>query len=160
MSSRTSPSTPESKILTRKPKKIASNIIKYRKAGGSFKNPEDLATIYGMTPEKVESLKPLLDFPKTNKSPQKRNFRSASPRKINPPFPFDPNTADSETLAKLGLSKKVISNINNYRNNKGTFRSPDNFSRIYGLSQEDFSRLKPFIAIKPDVAKKNARKNV
>lgn len=62
-------------------------------------------------------------------------------------FPFDPNHADSATLCRLGLSEWQVSNMMKYRRRGGKWRSPDDFHRLYGLSEEDFQRLKPYVRI-------------
>ena len=60
---------------------------------------------------------------------------------------FDPNKADSTELSRLGLSPYVVRNILKYRQKGGRFRTPESFSRIYGLEQEQFETLKPYIRI-------------
>ena len=66
---------------------------------------------------------------------------------------FDPNEADSTELSRLGLSPYVVRNILKYRQKGGCFRTPESFSRIYGLEQEQFETLKPYIRIaRPKVA--------
>ena len=60
---------------------------------------------------------------------------------------FDPNEADSTELSSLGLSPYVVRNILKYRQKGGRFRTPESFSRIYGLEQEQFETLKPYIRI-------------
>ncbi len=62
-------------------------------------------------------------------------------------FPFDPNHADSATLRKLGLSEWQTFNMMKYRRRGGRWRSPDDFKRLYGLSNSDFMRLRPYIRI-------------
>lgn len=64
-------------------------------------------------------------------------------------FPFDPNTADSASLVRLGLAPWQARNVLKYRRKGGRWRSPDDFARLYGLSHEDFLRLKPYIRIAP-----------
>ncbi|MBR1652221.1 MAG: helix-hairpin-helix domain-containing protein [Alloprevotella sp.] len=66
------------------------------------------------------------------------------------PFPFDPNTADSATLLRLGLRPWQAHNCRQYVRKGGRWRSPEHFSRLYGLSREDFERLRPYIAIARD----------
>ena len=61
--------------------------------------------------------------------------------------PFDPNEADSTELSRLGLSPYVVRNILKYRQKGGRFRTPESFSRIYGLEQGQFETLKPYIRI-------------
>lgn len=62
-------------------------------------------------------------------------------------FAFNPNTADSTTLSRLGLSHRVINNLMRYRQKGGYFRKPDDLSKIYGLSEEKFLELKPYISL-------------
>lgn len=65
-------------------------------------------------------------------------------------FPFDPNTTDSLTFVRLGLTPRQALNALTYRRKGGRWRSPRHFSRLYGLSAEDFERLRPFIRIVPE----------
>lgn len=62
-------------------------------------------------------------------------------------FAFDPNTADSATFVKLGLKSFVAANILKFRTKGGKFRTPESFSKVYGISPEKFNELKPYIAI-------------
>lgn len=64
-------------------------------------------------------------------------------------FHFDPNTADAETLTRLGLSSKVAATIVKYRERGGRFRKADDLQKIYTLPEEDFERLRPFVRIEP-----------
>jgi DNA uptake protein ComE-like DNA-binding protein len=59
--------------------------------------------------------------------------------------PFNPNTADSITLTRLGLRSYVVRNILKYRSKGGLFRKPEDFGRIYGMDSEVFHRLMPYI---------------
>ncbi len=65
-------------------------------------------------------------------------------------FSFDPNTADSLTLRRLGLAPWQIRNMMKYRRKGGIWKSADHFARLYGLSEEEFLRLKPFIVIEKE----------
>ena len=60
---------------------------------------------------------------------------------------FDPNLADSIELVRLGLPPYVVRNVIKYRQKGGYFRTPESFSRIYGLTEEKFEELKPYIRI-------------
>ncbi len=62
-------------------------------------------------------------------------------------FDFDPNTADSTQLLRLGLSPWQVRNIYHYRAKGGIYRSADDFSRLYGLTKGQYARLKPHIHI-------------
>jgi DNA uptake protein ComE-like DNA-binding protein len=61
--------------------------------------------------------------------------------------PFDPNEADFEELVALGLSERTARSICNYRDKGGRFRRPEDFKKIYTLSEADYQRLLPYIRI-------------
>lgn len=60
---------------------------------------------------------------------------------------FDPNLADSAQLRALGLSPFVCGNILKYRAMGGLFRQKSDLAKMYGLSQETYKRLKPYIVL-------------
>jgi len=60
---------------------------------------------------------------------------------------FDPNTADSATFVRLGIKPFIASNILKYRHSGGWFKTPADFSKIYGLKPEKFTELEPYISI-------------
>lgn len=65
-------------------------------------------------------------------------------------FAFDPNTADSTALLRLGLSRWQVRAIYRYRNKGGVFRQPADFARLYGLTQRQYRELAPYIRISAD----------
>lgn len=65
-------------------------------------------------------------------------------------FAFDPNTADSTALLRLGLSRWQVRAIYRYRNKGGVFRQPSDFARLYGLTQRQYRELVPYIRISDD----------
>ena len=65
-------------------------------------------------------------------------------------FPFDPNTADSTQLLRLGLRSWQVKNIYKYRANGGVYRTPSDFARLYGLTQKEYHELEPYIRINKD----------
>lgn len=69
--------------------------------------------------------------------------------------PFDPNTADSTTFLTLGLPPWMIKNILRYRAKQGKFRHPDDFKKIYGLTDEQYHVLLPYIRIVKDNIEKD-----
>ena len=62
-------------------------------------------------------------------------------------FPFDPNTADSTQLLRLGLQPWQVRNIYRYRAAGGVYRRPRDFARLYGLTRKQYRRLEPYIRI-------------
>ena len=74
---------------------------------------------------------------------------------------FDPNLADSTELLSLGLSPYVVRNVLKYRAKGGRFSTPESFARIYGLTEEQFRILEPYIYISEAfVRRKPVEKNV
>ena len=62
-------------------------------------------------------------------------------------FEFDPNSADSIELSRLGLPSYVVKNVLKYRAKGGRFKTSASFSKIYGLTPELFAELEPYIRI-------------
>lgn len=65
-------------------------------------------------------------------------------------FYFDPNTADSTELLRLGLQPWQVRNIYRYRAKGGVYRKKEDFARLYGLTVKDYRRLEPYIRISED----------
>lgn len=65
-------------------------------------------------------------------------------------FPFDPNTADSTQLLRLGLQAWQVRSIYRYRAKGGIFRQPSDFARLYGLTKKQYEVLAPYIKIGED----------
>lgn len=60
-------------------------------------------------------------------------------------FPFNPNNADSLTFRSLGLPGWMARNILRYREKGGVFRKAEDFKKIYGLTDEQYAALLPYI---------------
>lgn len=65
-------------------------------------------------------------------------------------FFFDPNTADSTELIRLGLQPWQVRNIYHYRAKGGIYREANDFARLYGLTKKQFEILRPYIKIGED----------
>jgi len=98
--------------------------------------------------------------PKTT-YPQKEKVTNTLPAEL---FHFDPNTADKNTLAQLGLSEKNINTIINYRTKGGRFFKAADLQKIYGLSEANYLQLKDFVRIEqsnraPKYSSQSSEKN-
>lgn len=60
-------------------------------------------------------------------------------------FYFDPNTITESEWKKLGLRDKTIKTIENYLSKGGHFYKPEDLQRIYGLHNDEYERLEPYI---------------
>lgn len=83
----------------------------------------------------------------TSKAVPFREVYYAVPVKVPESFPFDPNTADSTQLLRLGLPPWQVRSIYRYRAKGGRFHRPEDFARVYGMTGEVYGRLKPYIRI-------------
>lgn len=78
---------------------------------------------------------------------------SAYDRIPQPPVqlaPFDPNTADSAALRRLGLPGWMARNVVRYREKGGRFRRAEDFKKIYGLTAGQYETLRPYLRIAPE----------
>lgn len=67
------------------------------------------------------------------------------PKVLFEPFLFDPNKPDSVEWLKLGLSSRQIRTVYNYVSKGGKFRFREDFRKIYGISEEQFEKLMPYV---------------
>ena len=65
-------------------------------------------------------------------------------------FPFDPNTADSTTLLRLGLAPRQVRAIYRYRARLGRYHTLEDFQNVPGLTVEQWERLKDYVRIAPE----------
>ena len=107
---------------------------------------ERVGTSVQLSPEDAAELEA---FAETTK--ERKRQREAERTVLASPFPFNPNTADSATLIKVGLKSWQVKNLLAYRRAGGHWKDADDFKRLYGLSEEEFQRLHPYIQIPPPV---------
>jgi competence protein ComEA len=60
-------------------------------------------------------------------------------------FTFNPNTATKSEFVRLGFKEKTAGTIIKYREKGGVFRIKGDFKKIYGVSDEFYQKLYPFI---------------
>jgi competence protein ComEA len=88
---------------------------------------------------------------------QNQNKRKFADDENRPDFPkrfegkmffFDPNTTSASDWKKLGIADRLIKTIFHYEEKGGHFFKATDLQKLYGLHQEDFQRLMPFIRIR------------
>lgn len=62
-------------------------------------------------------------------------------------FEFNPNTITDEEWNKLGFKDWQIKTINNYKNKGGGWKTKSDVSKIYGLSENHYKQLEPYILL-------------
>jgi DNA uptake protein ComE-like DNA-binding protein len=65
-------------------------------------------------------------------------------------FRFDPNTIDSMALDSLDLPYSVKQNILRFRNKGGRFYKSSDLKRIYGVTDNIFTSIKPYLIFAPE----------
>ena len=85
-------------------------------------------------------------FPADTPSPSTSPSSPTPPREVET-FAFDPNTADSTTLLRLGLAPWQVRAIFNYRAKGGRDHRAEDFKRVPGMTPELYERLAPHITI-------------
>jgi len=130
--------------------KTAQTIINYRNKGGRFKKATDLQKIYTVTADDYNRLKDYIAIPATPQPMAANLAPKTASTTISPsltPFSFNPNTATEAELSALGLSKRVIRTLLNFRSKGGQFYQKEDLQKIYGLKQEEYEQLAPYIEI-------------
>jgi competence protein ComEA len=77
-------------------------------------------------------------------SPKWKNYASNIKGEL---FNFDPNTLDVIGWQKLGVSEKTAATIVKYTSKGGSFKSPEDISKIWGLNDDMVERLLPYVQI-------------
>ena len=138
----------DSLLLLGLPPKTAATIIKYRQKVSPFYRPEDLRKVFTLTETDYQRLAPYIRLagPSAPARQVKMEPRRQSTRSLEP-FPFDPNTATEAELARLGLPERLARNILKYREKGGRFSQPEALKKIYGMEEDTYLALAPFIRI-------------
>ena len=121
-------------------------IKKYEEKGGRFYKKEDLAKIYSIPEEEYKILEPFIRIEKEDKVKEK-NIAGSNEIK---PFPFDPNSLEKDGWIKMGLEEKLVNTILKYRDKGGRFYKKEDLKQIYGLNDDIYSMLEPFVEIPAD----------
>ena len=107
---------------------LAERIVKFREKLGGFHSTEQLSEVYGIKPEVLDQIKPLLLIGEN--SWQKINI----------------NTADFNTLNKHPyIGYQAAKTILNYRKEHGNFKKSEDLLKTQALDQTKLDQLKPYL---------------
>ncbi len=132
---------------------IAQSIGKYIEKGGRFYKPEDLYKVYLLPKAMAEKLIPYVAIKHANVEETKLAKSTYIPyvqtkRKENISMHIDINTADTSALKQLnGIGSAYASRIVNYRNKLGGFASIEQLAETYGINNELFNSIRPYLTI-------------
>ncbi len=117
----------------------AAGWVKYRKAGGRFDRPDQLARFRNIPDRHRERLMSLATFD----SPGRSGGGSGSYANDTPveSFPYDPNTVTAAELVRLGLSERGAAGWVKYRKAGGRFDRPDQLARFRNIPDRHRERL-------------------
>lgn len=127
--------------------RVVKRIIKYRTAGGRFKDKKDLLKIYGISKVRVKEIwdsimivsikrKPRPDSSKYSKPPTKVKHR-----KTMEPF-LHLNQVPSDSLIQIrGIGPVLSQRIVKYRDRLGGFVSKAQLTEVFGLKPEVISNI-------------------
>lgn len=116
------------------PDAVKFNLLKFRSRGGKIYSDSDFRKIYGVTEAVFFKIEPYL---KVEKPDLKMNGAEL--------FLFDPNTASDIDFQRLGLTRKQVETIRNYLGKGGKFRTKEDFSKIWGISNSQKKALSEYI---------------
>lgn len=156
------------------PDRVKSNLLKYRKSGGHFYNPDEIQKIYGMNDSIYESI-----FPYVKIQMQEPEFIAESvtdERKIsNESFDgneiiltrdrestekpanivIEINTASADEFKSLyGIGDVLSERIVKYRELLGGFYSTNQLTEVYGLSPEVVESITDQLRVDTTILKK------
>ncbi len=96
----------------------------------------------------VIEAKPIVFQSEANSSNKNYQNRKNSISNSNQLFVFDPNDVSEEQAISLGISKKTAKVLVRYREKGGSFKTKEDFKKIYGISEKIYTTLEPYILIK------------
>lgn len=136
---------------------VVRNILRYRKVGGVFRRPDDLARIYGLHDTVFARVKPYIDIPSeasrekaTSKvvvvnepvlipidtARREHPYSEYMKAKLKPGEFVDLNTADTATLVKIpGIGPVYARMIVDYRRRLGGFHHVGQLRELEGLPE-------------------------
>ncbi len=127
--------------------KTIRTIQNYLSKGGQFREPEDIAKIWGLPEEDAERLMPYVRIANSgsaNNNYSKPNWESNKTQYAKPaPSMVDVNSADSTAFIALpGIGSKLANRIINYRNKLGGFYAVEQIAETFGLPDSTFQKIK------------------
>jgi DNA uptake protein ComE-like DNA-binding protein len=125
---------------------VKRNILSYRAAGGKFNTANDLRRIYGMNDSIFSAIEHFIHLPLLPQKKPEATEKKGKEIKVTQQ-PFDPNTVSENELLSAGFSPFQTSNLLKYRENGGSFASPADLLKIYGIDSVFFSSVEQFITI-------------
>ncbi|MEI8085363.1 MAG: helix-hairpin-helix domain-containing protein [Paludibacter sp.] len=131
---------------------IASNIMKYKSKGGTFKKTADFAKVYGITPYKFKELEPYITIKEKISTIDSALLKR---KQFKQDIIVDINSADTTTLMQVrGLGRGYAKGIVRYRQQLGGFVSINQLNEVFGMRPENFEKIRPFCSVNLELVQK------
>ena len=129
------------------PERQVKSLLHYRQKGGYFKNPDDFARLYGLTPDLFNQLKPFIRMQERKTKYTKDNIRFDYGKAL-PGWTLDMNKAEeAEWIEKANVSPLLAQRIIAYKNYLGYFNQVPQIKKVYGMSDSLFQSLRSHLRI-------------
>ena len=135
------------------PDAVCNVLINYRKAGGGFRKPGDLSSIYGMDTDLFNRLAPWVEI----SDQELKNYTDPnnSLPELQPIDSLDLNEISRAELEAIGLTTAEVNGIIGFRTKYRKFRSSKDLFEVYNLDSARAAILVPFVAL-GDLVETNA----
>ena len=130
---------------------LSNRIIKYRNKGGSFREKDDLAKIYGLSSTQFQRLKPYIKIEEIEVADpiNENDISVVELQRVEDFTKFDINNVDSSELLIIdGIGKVISSRLVRFRDKLGGFVRIEQLKEVYGLEEYAYDNLlsKAFIS--------------
>jgi len=142
----------------------------YLSKGGKYYDKKDFQKTYGIRTKQYQILKPYIDLPEESKKNYKKYNKKYDYNKYDKPkeptfktgelFNFNPNTATKSDWQKLGFSEKQATTFIKYTSKGGRFYKKEDLLKIYGVKQEHYDILEPYIVLEKKENKPTYDENI
>jgi DNA uptake protein ComE-like DNA-binding protein len=118
--------------------KQAKAIVKFIKSGNGIKKTSDLRNIYVISEQKFKALKPYIVIEKKQQNNGKHKTKTTQNN-----IKIELNSAEAKTLVKIkGIGEKTANRIIKYRKLLGGYVSVVQLNEVYGISEENYNKMK------------------
>ena len=122
------------------PRHAAQNLIKYRKAGGKFREPKDIRRVYGISDSLWQELNQWI---RIDRQPTTVDEPDKAVKSIQESIPGDLNLVDTLWLKKIyGIGSVLSKRIVKFRELLGGYYSINQLEEVYYLEGDALENLK------------------
>jgi competence protein ComEA len=133
---------------------LANRIVEARDSRGGFRTADDLRTIPGIGPARLEKVRPWVRVegdlvPGPAPEPRPGGGLNVSKKMDAPTEPLDVNRATADELQKLpGVGPKTAQRIIDERAKK-PFATVEDLRRVGGIGAKTLEKLRPYVTVTP-----------